>query len=67
MDNYKELSCVAFSISDGELGLTLGLNSGAPVWNPGCIYKPRSENSEPNSEKSVLSVEELANLEELKF
>ena len=60
LDNYNELSRVAFfNYSHGELGLTLGLNSGATVWNLSCIFKPRSENSESNSEKSVLSVEEL--------
>ena len=52
---------VDFSISHGEPYLSSGtkINSGATVWKPVCVFKPRSENSESNSEKSVLSVEEL--------
>ena len=58
---------VDFSISDGEPGLTLELNSGATVWKPVCVFKPRSENDEANSKRCVLSVEELTDLDELEF
>ena len=65
LDN--EVSYVDFSISDGEPGLTLELNSGATVWKPVCVFRRRSENYEANSMRCVLSVEELTDQDELEF
>ena len=61
----EKVSCVDFEISQGEPGLTLELNCGASVWKPVNVMKPRSENID--SEKSVLSVEELVDLDEIEF
>ncbi len=43
--------------------MNLAYVTGETVWKPVCVFKPKSDNSEANnSEKSVLSIEELKEL-----
>ena len=62
----KEVSCVAFLIHKGETGLTLDLNSGESMWTPVHVLKP-SNGTDLEKTDSVLSVEELSDLDGIEF
>ena len=58
------MSCVEFSVKHGEPGLSLHLNYGKSVWTPVSVKKPTGS---LDDESEVLSVAELADLDEVVF
>ena len=64
----ENVSCVDFGISHGEPGLTLELNCGGFEWKPVDVLTPRmGESMKSRSENSVLSVEELTELDTIVY
>ena len=64
----EKVSCVDFGISHGEPGLTLELNCCGLEWKPVDVLTPRtSESMNSKPEASVLTVEELTELDAIVY